>query len=994
MFLLTLAAIFGGMAIYLHGQEKMAPPPRDTSTKLRSFTSTKLNPKTSLKGSARKENDKKQKTRQEKKLLKEAQQLYKKKNPIGAAQILESIGMNQEAIVILQKSQKFEEAGKLASRAGMHKRAGRIFAKIKQWEHAASNFKQAGMFEEAGQCYHQFGDYTLALECFKQTDNYDAVAKCYTILQEYRKAAMTYLRFKKVGKAVPLYQKMYQDNPDRWTKTKFAPEELKAFSTWIKAGNPDLAFAWTLYHAKKLSQLILDLADDGEIRLATKIFVKDPNEFDSPLASKLVAEVRYETEQAANLVQIFQELGHYYHQGIVLEKLERFKEAAEAFRQSGEVSRAVHCYQRAGLHEEASKLESDESNAQKAHSEKIAAQKAKLASGESPDFSLEGISQMSDVKNSAEFEKEENTKLLVEERPGEAFSAASQNQNNKSNFTEQDIQVPQTPSEQVPVESLEGIDSPTPEQAAPADNQGDLFNPANSNYAQETRNTTNNIATNELFGSPPLDSGEKFSPPPSFDSNEQIKPPTPNPPQAGSQEEELSSNNLFTAPSNPSESQETGLTTNDLFGAPQNPGQTQEAVATPKTQFSATSTTGGDGETGLTSNDLFGAPASPPQRQESNPSPSNQFSTQTQQSVSSDANIVPSDMFSAPASSAENQDTNNTPVDMFSAPTPPPVGQDNMFSSPTNPPVGQDTNINPNDMFSAPAGYTDKSSVTPELELDINAQSNQLSPSQPVSNNSDQADLNINLDQPTGGNFNQENSTKGGLSDSNQTNITHSPINDMGIKPPLAADSPAAEFTPNLNQEPKSNDRLAHEEQKIAQEIPNPDPLSDIFSSFGADSSTKDLAKSSISEREKQAFNACLLFNNISINFVDEFWQLGHIEKLKKNDSIMTLQDHPLGVYIILSGTVVCESEGDQAKQRRLVATECFGESSVFASNPTGATFTAVEDSLILKINATKFKNLMQKDYSMAVQLFKNYTDRLLSPTMPSEIVHKNQDNS
>ena len=736
---------------------------------------------------------------------------------------------------------------------------------------------------------------------------------------------MTYLKHKKVGKAIPLYQKMYQDNPDRWAKTKFSADEIRAFATWIKAGNPDIALAWTIYYAHKMPKLILELADKGQIDLATKVFVKDPNEVESSLASQLVAQVRYETQQAPNLALIFGSLGHNHHEGIVLEKLERFKEAADAYKQAGDLSRAMHCCQRAGLRDEAKKLETMDSNAQKmlaekkARVEQVASRQADPL-GSPSGFSLQDVTHMSGFKPTpepGEFAKEENTKLVPEENTDAKIAAIVQNLDQSAGHgaedqTEQDESLSPLRYEIEPNSQMNApSDKPEPSVKKPID----LFSPATNDSSGQEQSQSSIFKPKITMSLVPPDANEESE--------------------------------------HPAEPEH-----------PQEPNMTLEEPA-PIDQASPFS--------------LVQDPAE-------NPEPAREFNldqpdvAQADQSsefvINQSDNAQTSEFSLAQAGPAQIDQTSEFNLDQ---PDTAQIDQTSEFGLAQPDTAKMETP----DEFNVDQPDTAQIEQAGEFTLGGSKEPQQR----------EQDHTGGILEQLSSFDLSQHNDSNPQLAPTQEGSIFDS---DQAFQAAPKEESKIESVFPPKFAEPIESklNNSSSSGTDPEQDVLNQDPLSDIFSSFGGDTASNLSAKSNISEKEMQSFKQNCLFKKVSANFVDKIWHQGFTERLKKNDSIMTLQDHPLGVYIILSGTVVCESEGSTTSQGQLSAGESFGETSVLASKVADATYTATEDSLIFKINATKLKSLMQEDYSMAIQLFTNFTDRLLSSSQRADFTKKNQDNS
>lgn len=288
-------------------------------------------------------------TRHEKKLKKQAKKLWQAKKYQAAAQMLESIGLVKNAVSMLEEQGLIQEAGKILLRNGFHETAGVIFARHKIWEQAATCFEKAEKDLEAAQCYREAEKFIKAAELFSKLKNYHAEAQCYQDGGELQKAGEAYIKLKKLGNAIPLYNELHKQDPKSFLRLKFSVEEIKAFTTWVKADKNDWHFVEVLGRRKKLKSILLDLTKEGKKDLAAAVYARGQKaREDTSLGPALVAEVSYESRQAKTMASVLLRAEAFEFAGMIYEKLEKFREAAEAYEKSGNSARAEMCFQRAG----------------------------------------------------------------------------------------------------------------------------------------------------------------------------------------------------------------------------------------------------------------------------------------------------------------------------------------------------------------------------------------------------------------------------------------------------------------------------------------------------------------------------------------------------------------------------------------------------------------------------------------------------------------------
>ena len=113
----------------------------------------------------------------------------------------------------------------------------------------------------------------------------------------------------------------------------------------------------------------------------------------------------------------------------------------------------------------------------------------------------------------------------------------------------------------------------------------------------------------------------------------------------------------------------------------------------------------------------------------------------------------------------------------------------------------------------------------------------------------------------------------------------------------------------------------------------------------------------------------------------DKLWAIRTMLNFSTDDTILTYDGDPRGIYIILQGSVSCyrKAGGKELYVDQMGAFECFGELWLLADQPTAVRFVATKPTEICLIERTAFINLLDNDGAVARKLYKRFTMRLLN---------------
>ncbi len=141
------------------------------------------------------------------------------------------------------------------------------------------------------------------------------------------------------------------------------------------------------------------------------------------------------------------------------------------------------------------------------------------------------------------------------------------------------------------------------------------------------------------------------------------------------------------------------------------------------------------------------------------------------------------------------------------------------------------------------------------------------------------------------------------------------------------------------------------------------------------------------------AFHRSKFFADLDYRQKNKLWEIGKTQQLKADETILSYNDEPSGIYVILSGTVSCYKlvKDRDTYVDRMGEAESFGELWLLADQPTTVKFVASTATSIHIIDRTAFNDLLDSDGSIARKLYKRFTMRLLKRLLKPQNPNKNQ---
>jgi len=287
-------------------------------------------------------NDQRPLTRQEQRVKRQAQKLIAKGKIIPAAQMLEQIGFYREAIDALENGKLFDDAARVLMRLQRPGRAGVLYSRNGLWEPAAQCYLQAGDPLNAAKCFKEAGKLAEAAELFAKTAQFSDAAECLEKIGHLGDAARNWLKIGKTESAVEAWNKLGEDKA-MLAVFRGSHDEFDIMFEYLKTKSHLTGIVKILSRAPQAASMILELLATNSLKTAELLFQHTP----AHQTSSLISDVNIQSAAAPLLVTLYQNAGQHRYAAILLEQLENFTEAAQAFEKAGDKERADYCRSRA-----------------------------------------------------------------------------------------------------------------------------------------------------------------------------------------------------------------------------------------------------------------------------------------------------------------------------------------------------------------------------------------------------------------------------------------------------------------------------------------------------------------------------------------------------------------------------------------------------------------------------------------------------------------------
>ncbi len=295
--------------------------------------------------------------RAEKKLLKAAAAMKKKGCLEAAADMLWSGKQFDKAADYFLEGELFIRAAEIRHDQNRFIESAELYLKGGQLESAGAIYAQQEAWGPAADCYFQIGGLSVAAEMYDKAGDYQKAADCYAKVEFYRHAASAYVKVKDWAKAADCLAHVFRDeNPKAKNDSKKLAELQKIAR---QAGK--------LYHRAKQPEAAKDILEQGEcwieaaqLALSLEKFAEAADYFrnagDLERAAESLKQLGEDEAAARILGEFHRDRGELKEAAAQMEEAGDFAEAGDIYRQLESYGEAGNCYRRQGDHATAAEM--------------------------------------------------------------------------------------------------------------------------------------------------------------------------------------------------------------------------------------------------------------------------------------------------------------------------------------------------------------------------------------------------------------------------------------------------------------------------------------------------------------------------------------------------------------------------------------------------------------------------------------------------------------
>ena len=286
-----------------------------------------------------------------KKAQKRAHAMAKQGDLAGAAELLFSVDLMDQAAAMFIKAEDYVRASEIRHDQNRFNESAELYLKAGNPSSAATIYAQQEEWQKSAECHLESGNQSLAAEMFEKAGDDRQAAKCYREVEFLRHAAQCYVKSKEWRLAAECLDEVFSEEIAKVNQSD--PKAMadlnklvgQAGKLYLRAKEPERA----LEVLEKGSQFL----EAGEIALKLKEFARAATLFrnggDLPRAANALRELG-EPEAAARILgEHHRDLGEIKEAAQFLEEAGDFLEAGDYYRQLEDYERAGNCYkQQAG----------------------------------------------------------------------------------------------------------------------------------------------------------------------------------------------------------------------------------------------------------------------------------------------------------------------------------------------------------------------------------------------------------------------------------------------------------------------------------------------------------------------------------------------------------------------------------------------------------------------------------------------------------------------
>ena len=147
------------------------------------------------------------------------------------------------------------------------------------------------------------------------------------------------------------------------------------------------------------------------------------------------------------------------------------------------------------------------------------------------------------------------------------------------------------------------------------------------------------------------------------------------------------------------------------------------------------------------------------------------------------------------------------------------------------------------------------------------------------------------------------------------------------------------------------------------------------------------------SDADRAVFHRASFLADLDPGQKDQMWAIGQTTQWDEESPILTFNDEPRGLYVILSGVVSCYRLQGQREVYvdQMRDAESFGELWLLTGHPSAVKFVATKGTRIHVVDRTAFTQLLDRDGTIARKVYKRFTMRLLKRLLRSQNNYQNK---
>lgn len=254
-----------------------------------------------------------------------------------AAAALNAVGLVDEAALLLLRNDLVAAAASLFIKHGRYRHAASLYKRLRRWADAAELYNLAGAYEKAGRCAARANNNRLAAEAFEKAGNVPAAATFHARDGNLQMAARLFYKCGRMREAASVFVAWLVDGAG--VNVTMAGSDTDTLLDLTVHHVSDLRLIRHLVNCGLSDRLVIALLKADKGRLAAEIYKPRA----ASLRRSLLAIVFEEPKLVHPVKLLLEAAGDQMGLGLFYEDLARYQEAADAYKQAGDLEGAYRC---------------------------------------------------------------------------------------------------------------------------------------------------------------------------------------------------------------------------------------------------------------------------------------------------------------------------------------------------------------------------------------------------------------------------------------------------------------------------------------------------------------------------------------------------------------------------------------------------------------------------------------------------------------------------